>query len=236
MKPTHFIKRHLTILILFVCILMMGTGSSVKAGLSISEWQDYFNSELLDLAWSWIGEEPTMWSLTANPGYMRLTTHTEGGQNFLVQPMPGGDFMVETHFFAEPLDNFQNAGILLYLNDDNHLSLIRAYCGYCPTGGNGIYFDHVSEGGFVEPNYAMVFTPNDEAWLRIVKQGTTYTGFVSANGTDWTLVGSHNPSFVPVYVGLRASNNGSGDPITADFDFFKYITYPHHAYLPLLIR
>lgn len=201
-------------------------------------WVDDFNSSILDSVWSWIGEEPSLWSLTANPGYMHLsTTVEEAGANFLVQPFPDSNFMIETHVYAQPLYDFQNAGLLLYLDSDNQLSLIRAMCTYCGVGdNNGIYFDHILGGSFISPNYGMAFTPNDEAYLRIFRVGNTYIGYVSADGGNWTLVGSHTLSFTPQYIGLRASNKGMGDPITADFDYFKLTLYAHQQFLPLVIK
>jgi beta-xylosidase len=237
MKPTPKFRRIVIVVILLACFLMFGSQNLTKAIPIGDYFVDDFSSTVLNSQWSWIGEEPSLWSLTANPGYMRLSTQAGAGTNFLVLPMPTGDFMVETHVFAEPLFNFQNAGLILYLANGSHLTLIRAKCSFCGVGdGNGIFFDHVSDGVFVNPNYGMALSPDNEAYLKIVKQGNVYTGFVSANGVDWTLVGSHIPAFTPQYMGLRASNNGEGDPINADFDYFKYVVYPYHQYLPLLIR
>ena len=227
MRPKPLFRREGVVVVLLACFLIFGSRNLTEATPIGDHFMDDFSSTVLNSQWSWIDEEPALWSLTANPGYMRLITQEGAGANFLVQPLPGGDFTIETYFLANPQANFQNAGIVLYLDDGNHLSLIRAKCSVCGIGdGNGIFFDHISGGGFVNPNYGMAFPPDNETYLKIVKQGNIYTGFVSANGVEWTLVGSHTLTFTPQYMGLRASNNGGGDPINADFDYFEYFAYP----------
>lgn len=79
------------------------------------------------------------------PGFLRITT-TEQNSNTLVQTAPPGDFEIQTRVFITPTENFQQAGLHVALDDENQLSLTRAYCGHPTCVGNGIYYD-ITEGG-----------------------------------------------------------------------------------------
>jgi beta-xylosidase len=96
-------------------------------------WTDNFNSASLDSRWSWIRQDATHWSLTAQPGFMRITTQSGGllfqptnaAKNLLLQDIPIGDFEIHTLLAYTPTENFQGAGLLVYQDDDNFL-----YCNY----------------------------------------------------------------------------------------------------------
>jgi branched-chain amino acid transport system substrate-binding protein len=61
---------------------------------------DEFDSPDLGDEWSWIGEDATHWSLTENPGYLRITLQ-QSFANWLVQPAPAGDFDIQTRLPGE---------------------------------------------------------------------------------------------------------------------------------------
>jgi regulation of enolase protein 1 (concanavalin A-like superfamily) len=59
--------------------------------------------------------------------------------------------------------------------------------------------------------------PNN--WVRIVRNGSTFTGYVSSNGTTWTQVGvDTNPMATVVQVGLAVSSDYNPVLGTATFD------------------
>ncbi|MGD8968762.1 MAG: hypothetical protein PVI07_14750, partial [Anaerolineae bacterium] len=41
-------------------------------------WSDDFSSLSLGPTWSWVREDPTHWSLTQHPGFLRMTTQQGG--------------------------------------------------------------------------------------------------------------------------------------------------------------
>lgn len=161
-------------------------------------------------------------------------------KNLLVRDAPIGDFEIETRLFFTPTENFQIAGLLVYQNDDNFLMLGRAYCGFVPPCvENGIYFDHEEQGNFVGSNYAMTTTLLGEAYFRIVRQSTVYTGYVSENGANWTLVGAHTvvSGLVPSKVGLAAENSYQVvTEIPAGFDYFRLDDSSYRVLLPLVLK
>ena len=59
-------------------------------------------------------------------------------------------------------------------------------------------------------------------YLKIVKAGTTYTGYYSADNLAWTQIGQYaGVNFSSAKVGVTAYNGGAVEPdIPADFDWF----------------
>jgi hypothetical protein len=66
---------------------------------------------------------------------------------------------------------------------------------------------------------AGVFPPNlPNAWLRLRRAATTFTGYASYDGQAWTLLGSASITMpAQVYVGLAASSHNSNLAATAQF-------------------
>jgi regulation of enolase protein 1 (concanavalin A-like superfamily) len=59
--------------------------------------------------------------------------------------------------------------------------------------------------------------PNN--WVRVVRNGSTFTGYVSNNGTTWTQVGvDTNPMATTVQIGLAVSSDANSVRSTATFD------------------
>jgi beta-xylosidase len=208
---------------------------------------DDFDSTSLDDRWSWIRGDVTHWSLTAHPGFMRITTQkgaffaTQDTKNLLLQPAPAGDFEIRTRLIFTPTENIHQAGLLAYQDDANLVVLSRAYCDlpYPGCKGNSIYFDQQEQGQLIGSNFAMTTTVLGEAYLRLVRHGAVYTGYVSENGTDWITVGTHTviSGMVPSKVGLLAQNGDfSATEIPADFDFFQVDDNSNRLFLPLIIK
>jgi formylglycine-generating enzyme required for sulfatase activity len=211
-------------------------GQAAVSSVSLSfDWFDDFDGPPLDSRWSWMNEDPTHWSLTERPGFLRIITQQQNS-NWLVQDAPVGDYAVQTHLFIEPTENFQQAGIGIYLDGDNWLMLTRAYCGYgAPCVGNGIYLDVLDNGVF--SNYVVATTVLDEVWLKIHREGHVYHAVASENGADWIEVGNPEVGFTPTKIGLRAGNNGQpAGEIPADFDYFALSDFSYRVSLPLAVR
>lgn len=245
-KPVRlFVAGVSAIAMVGLLLLVLSSAQAAASAPTGRIWADDFNASSLDSSWSWIREDNTHWSLVAHPGFLRITTqqgalwaNSNDGKNLLLRDAPVGDFEVQTRLIFTPTENIQSAGLLAYQDDDNYLLLIRAYCGWCV--GNGIYFDHEEQGTSIGSNYAMTTTVLGEAYLRLVRHGTVYTGFVSENGTDWTLMGAHAvvSGMVPSKIGLAAYNSPdfAASEIAADFDFFQLDDGSYYVFLPLVVR
>ena len=193
-------------------------------------WRDEFDGAL-DEGWYWVNENPAKWNLTENPGFLRIYTspYGTGGENLLLRPVAQGDFMIKTRLLFEPDTNFQFAGLVIWQDENNFLQLGRAFCDIPDVCvGNGIYFDHVSDGTIVDGNFATQFdNPFNlaESYLRLERRGDMVKAFYSHEGITWTEIGTHwIPSDFQVNgVGLTASQDFYTPDwdIPADFDFFE---------------
>lgn len=149
-------------------------------------------------------------------------------KNFLVFAAPDGNFEIATLLNFAPTSNFQFAGLLIYQGQGNAMQFGRAFadCGapaVCP--GNAIYFDIVEAGQGGRPNFATVVTSAGQAYLRLRREGTTYTGYYSADGSEWIMIGQHESTIAPAFVGLIGSQ-AYQEETTADFDYFTIEALP----------
>jgi regulation of enolase protein 1 (concanavalin A-like superfamily) len=86
------------------------------------------------------------------------------------------------------------------------------------TPGQGVSFQRrTSTGGTsASTTRASVTIPE---WVRLERNGTTFTAWHSDNGTSWTQIGSATISMgTTVYVGLAATSHSDGVVTTAKFD------------------
>jgi Tol biopolymer transport system component len=189
-------------------------------------WQDDFEGESLGPAWYWVNEEPAMWNLTENAGFLRIYTspYATGSQNLLLRSPDADEFVLYTRVLFEPGTNFQFAGLVIWQDASNFLQFGRAFCYYedAPCVGNGIYFDQIGGGTSVDGNFATTIADASEAFLRLERRGNTYWGYYSEEGSEWALIGVHQtlPGFTPTGIGLTSAQNFFSDAIPADFDYF----------------
>jgi beta-xylosidase len=213
---------------------------------TIVTWQDHFNLPTLADEWSWVREDPALWSLTERPGFLRLMTHQGAlgnsdnlSKNLLVQKAPLGDFTLAAKMDFDPSENYQLAGLLLYLNDDNYMLFGRAFCenpGVCV--GNGIYFDFINDGEWTGGNFATTTDISPQyTYLALQKDGAEYTGWISPDGINWEAVGTHTADFHFDMVGLGTTNgNQPTDGAPADFDYFLLQDDTNHLFLPSIAK
>jgi len=205
-------------------------------------FSDGFDSAPLNPAWSWLNENSSHWSLTNQPGFLRILTHagTFGAENLLHQTPPTGMYDVRTRLLFTPTDNFQMAGLSIYQDPDNYLTLGRAYCqgGLGSCVGNGIYFDYVDGGSWKSDNFVTRVHDPESAHLRIFRYGGSYSGFYSPDGVRWQYIGLHrlSSSMPDLRLSLATGQDMSGASIPADFDNFLLKAYTRGLHLPLLMR
>jgi regulation of enolase protein 1 (concanavalin A-like superfamily) len=82
------------------------------------------------------------------------------------------------------------------------------------TPGNGVTFQYGYNSGVSGGTYTF---PN--AWVRLVRSGSTVTAYSSADGSTWTQVGTATITFTdPVTAGLIVCSHSAGQLGTATFD------------------
>jgi regulation of enolase protein 1 (concanavalin A-like superfamily) len=193
-------------------------------------FRDDFDNALAE-GWDILREDSSHCSLTDKPGSWRITLQDgaigdaipEPPANLLLREAPSGDFEIATLVHFTPVSNVQFAGLIVYQDDLNAVQFGRAYCDLSEMCvGNGIYFDNTSD---VSKNYATVTSNPSIAYLRLRREGTTYTGYYSEDGDSWTIIGQHISDIHPLQVGLTAGQALVAET-TADFEYFTMETPP----------
>jgi beta-xylosidase len=192
-------------------------------------FRDDFNDTTWDYPWGVLNEDPSLYSLTAHPGFLRIMTHPGrvGEKNLFEMWAPTGDFEIRTRLLFTPTSDFQVAGLVVSETRRNYLMLGRAHCDVPPPScvGSGIYFERVEADQSLGSNFATSTTGQEEVYLRVVRQSSTYSGYYSEDGVNWTLVGSHTPSLELSMVGITAAQDFADIGIPADFDYFEVCSY-----------
>jgi glucose/arabinose dehydrogenase/type 1 glutamine amidotransferase/regulation of enolase protein 1 (concanavalin A-like superfamily) len=196
---------------------------------------DFSGDELDGCRWSeTVRYTPDL--LEVADGQLQLTTtpndifgDATGLENIVLQTMPEGDWTIETKMHAPLARNFQNAGFMVYGDDDNYLKF-----GVVQLSQPGATRQLAAEMGHEiggEPQTPLVNDPvpadNDEWWLRLTREGDTYSGEWSVDGVDWTpLSDSRSIDLQNASFGLYATGSGSqqaGQEVTVSFECFELI-------------
>jgi len=200
-----------------------GKVESEDAGKSFS---DHFNSADLSSKWRWVRENPSKWSLKERPGFLTILTErgdTQGShenKNMPLTDVVSSDFQVETKLEFDPTHNWQQAGLVVYKNDDAYIRITYLYAS--DVGGNNIEMGKGMHGDFVKENFAF---SSSTVYLRIIKSGNKYSGFASNDGQSFRLVKefTYNLGEKPK-VGLVAFNGDiDAGKLPAYFDYFKIL-------------
>src|SRR5688572_19393450 len=193
-------------------------------------FDDNFNGPDLNSRWHWQREDPTCWSLTASPGYLRILTqrkdiwqNTNSAPLLLqsLQPFSSEDFEIQTRIVITPTANYHQGGLIIYGDDDNYVRFTYAYI-------DGPRFEFAKEvGGIFQPIQVPAPSGINDFHLRIAKVGMNYFAYYSQDGSNWIWIGAHmNVNISPLEVGLLAFNavDVTSIQIPADFDYFRLTT------------
>jgi serine/threonine protein kinase/regulation of enolase protein 1 (concanavalin A-like superfamily) len=193
-----------------------------------NSFDDEFNSPELDARWSWVREDRSHWTLTDRPGYLRITTQrgdiyagANNLRNLLLQQVPEGDFEVTTLISVQPQTHAQQAGLVVYQDDDNFVRLTRGFM----FSDNQVEFLLEQEGN---PTAQSAEVAASTLYLRISRQGAVYEGSYSLDNASWVTVGEYRiASLHQPQVGIGGWNGDLDAPeVPADFDFFHVTSAP----------
>ena len=233
----------------------------VRPGRLLPRYSQDFNVTTLAPQWSWIREDPADWSLTADPGTLTIDAvngdlyqTTNNAQNILVERAPSGNFVAETKVALRPTQNTEQAGLLLYQDDDHYLRLVGEYnsgvdetewaketdvtspytgfsCGAaypadtCPVYGSGF----MEVPGF-SPAAKAAGGNGTWTWLRIVRRGNLVTAYTSIDGRRWEAGATYNlHGFIPgkpLDIGLEAITAGASAVMPAHFAYVHVYALP----------
>lgn len=176
-----------------------------KNGTGTSDWsstwsfltagaEDYLSDEFeewdLNPAWSWVREDAANWGIGGPAGrryfgYMGITAQAgdiyrtyNNAENLLLKNPPEGAYDISTKidFWGGISKNYQQAGLLIYQDDDNYLKLFRGY-----NNGNELRWMAEVNGLIVENTSIRVWSNPP---IRISRDGDNYVAKYSAAGGD----------------------------------------------------
>lgn len=223
-------------------------------GRLLTAYSQNFSTAQLGAQWSWVNEDPANWSLTAEPGTLTIdgqagqfyqTEHS--GQNVLLEKTPPGNFIAETRVALDPTENYQQAGLVLWQDDNTWMKLVAesnsgtdatewgkqtdvtsSYAGFSCGSGYPASTCPVYGSAFLEvpgfsPAAGVAGGTGTWTWLRIVRQGGRVTAYSSDNGRSWTPGATYNmsgfSSSAPLELGFLATGAGAAAPIPAHFAY-----------------
>lgn len=188
--------------------------------------------------WSWVRGPAA--GVTAGSGSLTWPTQTaelylgDNSASVLQRPAPSGDFTVETRMVFAPGQSSQQAGLVLYENDDRWFKLVHSVLPL--ANGNGALLQ-VSEFGkegerpTTTPPTAVANAPMfggptaDTLWLRLVHHLDTahneheVRAATSRDGVTWTYAGVWTQTVKgPLRIGLVSMNKAGA---TARFDYLR---------------
>ncbi|MHC1741290.1 MAG: DUF1349 domain-containing protein [Anaerolineaceae bacterium] len=192
----------------------------VSSGLDCGSTE--FETEALDLGWKWVDPTKTsLYSLTDVPGSFRIQDNS-GNKDLNSGNLDGprlmhdvsGDFEIETKISVNPLETYQSAGLLLWIDNQNFIWIGRSVGGVI---GHNFLRNGSNEGlNPPEPSYV-----NNLVYLKISRQKNTISTYYSDNGTDWLMTGSVEYEKInkTISAGIFVINNWQMNPFFADFDY-----------------
>lgn len=136
--------------------------------------------------------------------------------NYIYQPVSGNAEIVVKVQSASWLDGWAKAGIMIR----ESLSHNSRHADMMLTPANGATFQYRTEtAGSMADHTAAASVPK---WLKLTRNGNTFKGSISANGSSWQTVGTIQiPMKHKVYIGIALSNPGNDSRNKAVFGNVK---------------
>ncbi len=184
--------------------------------------------ELLE-DWSIIREAGDEWKLGANG--LTITTKSgdlyQGNNDchnlFVRDAAENWTLEARIHFPTLPSQNYQQASILAYQDDNNYVKLSYEY------GGKTYIQIGQEKNGTWSQSGQQNFSGND-LFYRLIKNGESYTAYYSTDGVSFTQLGKTvTQSLASPKLGLCAINgyNSSANSIPVEFVYLHYVPDTH---------
>ena len=139
---------------------------------------------------------------------------TSDAFNYVSQTLNGDGTIVARVASQQNTDGWAKAGVMIRetLNAD------ATFVDMLLTPSNGAVFQYrTTTGGSASTTGGPTVTA--PYWVKLVRAGSTFTGYASSDGTTWTQVGSTTISMVSsVYVGLAVTSHNNSVLNTSTFD------------------
>jgi hypothetical protein len=217
---------------------------------------DEFNSPSVGKQWEWIRENPATHNLYTKEGSLTITSEigdvsevTNNAKNILLQSA-NNDWTIETKLVGSRIPSQpENAGILVYENDNNFVKLMfRAVIKTTRSGRSnspqiqpGTIDLIIEENGIAKSvasfNLNNEITGNNALILKVEKKGSIYTAYYSLDGNKFETLGTANILLKDIKAGLivcdgvitqnmkstfwfNSDTTKPGTPFNVSFDYF----------------
>ena len=205
--------------------------------------------------WSWVREDPALWTVT--DGTLVLTTGPgdiaqagNDARNILLQSA-NTDWTIDTRMAcsAAPAMPAQNAGLVAYESDNNFVKFVYSAtfnfrrqpdAGPAPGQLQLLVEENGQQKALVSTSLEGISLKDNVIWLRLVKQGDSYTAWYSVDGKKFVQAGTVSAVLKDIRVGVMACEGampamgrgfgGRGGfqmpasaPLKASFDEFKIV-------------
>jgi len=179
-------------------------------------FSDEFNGALSP-QWSWIREDPTKHALVN--GKLSITVNGDlyrdanNATNLLLEKQPTGDYVIETKVTFDPNKNYQQAGLLIYSDDDHYIkagpfhgdSLNKILSGHeslepLPSSATQCDVQPSATSNVAIKTYTRDLCPNEgESWDYLSNPRPTVNGSTASNPTvtDWLRIYRHGNVYTP---------------------------------------
>ena len=115
---------------------------------------------------------------------------------------------------VQNIDPWSKAGVMVRASLDPGAA--NAFVAVTP--GNGVTWQYRSSAGG-STSYNNTSGPSAPYWVKLVRSGSTFTGYSSADGVTWTPQGTNTMTMsFTVYVGLALTSHNTSSLCTATFD------------------
>ena len=189
----------------------------------VKSLSDEFNSNNMGKQWSWLRENSANWSLSKVKGSLLITSAkgdlteaNNNAENVLLQSA-NTDWTLVTKFIcsSKPSGFSQNAGVVAYQDDDNFVKLVYTAGGGRrgagrPTGVNveqpGSVELMVESKGDRKKTISLsmegIVKADNQLVFKLIKNKSSYTGFCSSDGINFTEIGTVDVVLKDIQAGL----------------------------------
>ena len=206
----------------------LDTGADTVAGEKVL-FQEEFTGQI-DKGWTWLREDPAAWRLENGSLVLRPSPeglhdysgkHARYSKNSLFRPLPNSSqpLAVEVHVEGEPQLQYEHAGPVWYVDDDNFVSLFQENI----SGKVTLQMVTFKDG---KGSYIVVPYEPRGVWIRLVMAAGKITTLYRASEKDeWSTVGKSDAP-VPggaARVGLEAGGAPKEMPREVSFRSFRIL-------------
>jgi phosphatidylserine/phosphatidylglycerophosphate/cardiolipin synthase-like enzyme len=135
--------------------------------------------------------------------------------HYVYQPLTGDGTVIARVATVQEANAWSKAGVMIR----ESLAANSAHAIMLVSAAKGTAFQWRPSAGAASQS-AAGSTSAPPRWVKLVRSGATFTGYESADGTTWTVVGSATISMSAstVYVGLAVTSHSTSASSTATFD------------------